>query len=398
MFSAMVSSNAVAILAILAFGGVDALSHPKDKAALSTTAHYATVSASAYSATTAAASHGSHTSASGPDDDYCEDDSATTLSTIVTLTGVSQSSHTGASDPDDDACEDEDYEYIPSPTTLSTIVSVSQSAYSSPPTVVSHNGHAPKTCKAVAPPPARLTCGTEGYISQNELTGRWPVQKKNSLAECATLCYTGPDCTAFHYREDGNCQIFIKTWASYGFYPSTSGTYWYQKECFECSDADAVLDVDFHDRNVSNWSLKTEVDGSFYMDVQTADGIPALRILESATEGEAQVNYLPEFEVEAETTYELVFNARSNLPVNQQTGMPETDFKLLTFYVYTHDDVIFETIPVNGAWTGGQGWLKFSSKFVVQKGEEGAATLAFTVHASGSQLDWYLGYLYIKKV
>ncbi|KAH7129289.1 hypothetical protein EDB81DRAFT_764436 [Dactylonectria macrodidyma] len=405
----MVSFKGLTIFSILALGRVNASIDPDDdcddETALSTTGHHPTSSVSTYSSSTSTiiipSSAASHVLNDVEDADevllsgtaHQPTGSATTFSSSTTTLIIPNSD---ASHVLNDV-EDVDEVRLYSTTFVTSIVSVSSSA-ASVATPGSQGGHAPKSCKAVAPPPAGRTCGVEGYINQADQSGRWPPQKKDSLKECATLCFSGPDCTAFRYRQDGNCQIFTQEFSSYGFTAGTSGSYWYQKECFECSDDGTVLGIDFHDNDVSNWCFTGDVDDSFELDIQTSDGLSSLRVRELATQGVAQVEYLTEFQVESETTYEMVFNVRSNLPVGRQTGLPDTDFKLLTFYVSTNDKVIYETIPVDGVWNGGEGWFKFSSKFVVQSGEKGAATLSFAVHASGSQLDWYLGYLYINSV
>ncbi|KAH7139802.1 hypothetical protein B0J13DRAFT_558502 [Dactylonectria estremocensis] len=405
----MVSFKGIAILSILALGKVNASTNTDDDCdddtTLSTAGHRPTGSAStSYSSTTTIITP---SSAASHHLDDVEDADEIRLSATAQATGSASTyssttttliiPNSATSHIVNDSGDDDEVRLYLTTTLVTSIVSVSSSASSPVSTPGSQGGHAPKSCKAVAPPPAGRTCGVEGYINQADQSGRWPPQKKNNLKECATLCFSGPDCTAFRYRQDGNCQIFTQEFSSYGFNASTSGSYWYQKECFECSDDGTVLDIDFRDNDVSDWCLTDDVDDSFELDIQTADGLSSLRVRELATEGEAQVEYLTEFQVDA-GTYEMVFNVRSNLPVGRQTGVPDTDFKLLTFYVSTNDRVIFETIPVDGVWNGGEGWYKFSSKFVVQRGEEGAATLSFAVHASGSQLDWYLGYLYINSV
>ncbi|KAF7541348.1 hypothetical protein G7Z17_g11977 [Cylindrodendrum hubeiense] len=190
----------------------------------------------------------------------------------------------------------------------------------------------------------------------------------------------------------------MNDFSSYGFYPSTTGTYWYQSGCFECSSDDTALDLDFTYADISDWTLTSDDANAFHMDLQTSDGKPSLRILEIYPKGKATIDYLSTFNVEAEATYELVFDVRSSLPVNQHTGLPDTDFSLLTFYITTNGNIIHETIPVNGVWDRGQGWLKFTSHFVVRKEDAGAAKLSFTLHASGVHLDWYLSYLWVRKV
>ncbi|KAK7408688.1 hypothetical protein QQX98_009156 [Neonectria punicea] len=300
-----------------------------------------------------------------------------------------------AEDDDDDDCEDDDDDITASLTTFSTMTNTASSTSATSP---AHGGHAPLTCTKAAPKPDGLVCGKQGYTNRDEETGRFPPVQKDTLEECATLCGTGPDCTAFSYREGGRCQLFIREFSTYGFTQTTSGTYWYEKGCYECSDSKTVLDIDFRAGDISDWSLTTAQDDSFFMDTRNVDGLLAMWILEATTDGRAEINYKPIFELEGESTYEIEFAARSSLPVDPKNGLPETNFKLMTVYLSTHDKVIYENIPTGGVWNGGQGWFKFSGKFVVPKANAGSTSLMFTIQASGQQLDWFLGNVYVRKV
>ena len=200
---AMASPKAIAIYALLAFGRV----HAED------------------------------------DDDDCDDDETTALSTtfatsIASYTKTASSTVTtrvpDGQDDDDDDCDDDDDDEIT--TSRTTFATVTQTASSTSTTAPAHDGHAPLTCTKTAPKPAGLVCGKQGYISRDDEKGRFQPTQKDTLEECATLCGTGPDCTAFSYRKGGRCQIFTREFSTYKFTQATSGTYWYEKGCYECTD------------------------------------------------------------------------------------------------------------------------------------------------------------------
>ncbi|KPM35787.1 hypothetical protein AK830_g10766 [Neonectria ditissima] len=342
------------------------------------------------------------------DDEDCDDEttalSTTFATSIASFTKTASSTATtrfpGGQDNDDndddgDDCDDDDNETTTSQTTFATVTNTASSTST---TTTAHSGHAPLTCTKAAPKPDGLVCGKQGYISRDEEQGRFPPTQKDSLEECATLCATGPDCAAFSYREGGHCQIFIRDFSTYGFTQTTSGTYWFEKDCYECSDSKTVLDVDFRSGDISDWSLTTDRDETFFLGTRNVDGLLALWVLEATTDGLAQINYDPTFKLNGESTYELGFAARSSLPVDPENGLPDTNFKLMAVYLSADDKVIYENIPTGGVWNGGQGWFKFSDKFIVPKANAGSISLKFTIQASGQQLDWFLGNVYITKV
>lgn len=183
------------------------------------------------------------------DDDDCDDEttalSTTFATSIASFTKTASSTATTRvpggqdDDDDDDDCDDDDDDETT--TSRTTFATVTNTASSTSTTAPAHDGHAPLTCTKTTPKPAGLVCGKQGYISRDDEKGRFQPTQKGTLEECATLCGTGPDCTAFSYREGGRCQIFIREFSTYGFTQATSGTYWYEKGCYECTDGKFLL-------------------------------------------------------------------------------------------------------------------------------------------------------------
>ncbi|KAK7430419.1 hypothetical protein QQZ08_002938 [Neonectria magnoliae] len=331
------------------------------------------------------------------DDDDCDDEttalSTTFATSMLSFTKTASSTATtvvpGDQDDDNDDCEDDDYITA----SLTTFTTMTNTASSTSVTSPAHGGHAPLTCIKAVPKSDGLVCGDQGYISRDEETGRFPLVQKDTLGESLDL-----PVPRSATENGGRCQLFIREFSTYGFTQTTSGTHWYEKGCYECSDCNllffkhlvhvydhqtdqastlvkTVLDIDFRAGEISDWSLTTVEDDTFFMDTRNVDGLLAMWILKATTDGRADINYNPTFELEGESTYEIDFAARSGLPVDPKNGLPETNFKLMTVYLLAHDKIIYEDIPTGGIWNGGQGWFKFSDKFVVPKANAGSTSL-----------------------
>ncbi|KPM34839.1 hypothetical protein AK830_g11728 [Neonectria ditissima] len=249
---------------------------------------------------------------------------------------------------------------------------------------------APAVCSAVDPAPDGLVCGATGDIKN--LDGRLTAIEQLSVEQCSNYCGTMAGCTTFQYRDTsgGRCVLFSSTPSDLGYLDDTySWDQFYEMGCFECS-TNAVVDIDFSTlENLDDFSMTMDTEDTFFFDTQTVEAQTVFRVLEATDSGSALVSYAPKFQLEADATYKLGFQVKSNHP-------DETDLSLLSFYVSTNDEIIFEYSPVGGNKMGS--WSTFSPEFTVREVDAGEGDLSIQFHASGLQLDWFFSYIYLPKV
>ncbi|KAK7422506.1 hypothetical protein QQX98_001518 [Neonectria punicea] len=249
---------------------------------------------------------------------------------------------------------------------------------------------APSVCSAFDPSPDGLICGDAGDIKN--LNERLTAIEQLSVEQCANYCGTMAGCTTFQYRDTsgGRCVLFSSSLTDLGYLDDPySWDVLYEMGCFECSN-NALIDIDFSTlETLDDFSMTMDTEDTFFFDTQSLEAQTVFRVLEATDSGAALVSYAPKFQLEADATYKLGFQVKTNHP-------DETDLSLLSFYVATNDEIIFEFSPENANKMGG--WSTFSPEFTVRAVDAGEGDFSIQFHASGLQLDWFFSYIYLQRI
>ncbi|KAF7556258.1 hypothetical protein G7Z17_g1533 [Cylindrodendrum hubeiense] len=249
---------------------------------------------------------------------------------------------------------------------------------------------APAQCTAIDPAPEGVVCGASGFV-QNP-AGKLFAVERLSLEGCSNYCGSNDACNTFQYRNtnEGSCVLYGDVLSDMRF--SNDDFSWdnfYEKSCFECSK-NTLIDLDFNvDQSTEDWSMTQDVEDSFFFDNLNVGGRNVFRVLDAADSGSATITYTPTFQLEAGPTYRLQFMLRTNLP-------DKTDFSLLTFYLATNEEIVFEYTPSGGTQVGEA--TLFSTDFTLEQRDAGEGTFLFNAKSSGLPLDWYFNYLYIQRI
>ncbi|KAF7555526.1 hypothetical protein G7046_g6541 [Stylonectria norvegica] len=250
-------------------------------------------------------------------------------------------------------------------------------------------------CSANIETPSGAICNQEGYIDKQ---GAVIDRGTRTLQECVDHCAASDGCTSFFHNKGNDCVIYSGALSSYGLVPYRTGTFFWEKDCFHCTNGVSALNLDFEDSDISHWELTTPADDTFFMDIQTpfsAEGgmSPALRIMENTASGHASASYMYPISLE-KGKYRVGFNTKSTLIPSPTGG---NNWSLLTITVSGGGGNLYNGAPENGISLG-NGWFRFEMEFDVAEDVGGSSFLDIGLDASGQMLDWYFDDIYIVSV
>ncbi|KPM45161.1 hypothetical protein AK830_g1417 [Neonectria ditissima] len=242
-------------------------------------------------------------------------------------------------------------------------------------------------------PQKGLACNLEG--DANDL-GSVVARGSLSLPQCAAFCASIEGCKSFSMDQNEKCEGYSNSLPKANIKQYETGMFWYDMLCLRCNNGDRVLDLNFEDVKVEDWTLETPADDSFYFDIAPAYSpnkgtTKAFRILEVANEGTATASYATDLNLQAGTTYKFAFSARTSY-VPMAVG--HVSFSLMTLTISGSSDDAFQGPPSDGVDLG-KGWFRFENKFTVEEGAAGNNFLSIGVTASGFQVDWFIDELEI---
>ncbi|CAM1504613.1 Fc.00g022040.m01.CDS01 [Cosmosporella sp. VM-42] len=237
-------------------------------------------------------------------------------------------------------------------------------------------------------------CNADGYITDNQAM---PFLHASALGfeECVNSCAVADGCKTIYWMA-GTCAIYSGQLTRANFGPGGNGGFWNDISCFDCGTVDPILDLDFENQNVDDWSISDDTENNYYFDIQTPEtavkgSTHAFRVLEGGETGSARVQYNPAIPVEV-GTYKLGFTAKNNY---QPDPTSSTKWEFVTVTVSSVGRDLYRGPPGGGSL--GRGWYQFEMDFEVADGQEGPAYLSFAMSASGFLLDYYFDDIYIVK-
>ncbi|CAM1506029.1 Fc.00g056700.m01.CDS01 [Cosmosporella sp. VM-42] len=304
----------------------------------------------------------------------------------------------------------------PATTTLATLVKPVSSTISSIAASAPTLGSETQVLCAAAYLRSKDICNVKGNIGNPA-----PRIDSNEISfqECASSCAESSVCTSIFYQ-NGLCTRYSGSFSDLGFQEANSEGFWYESSCFQCSRGkspdhydcvcprqankrslgELILDLDFEDGDVSNWSLEDTPDYSVYLDIQTPyDGrggtTKALRLFEGEDSGTGQAKYIPEFTLEDRETYMLYASVRNTAQWSPTSSSGWENIKLT---LMNGDLNLFEDLNVEGSALGGNNWIQWSALFEVQEGQGGSVSFGIDIQVSGRLLDYYFDDIKIFKI
>ncbi|KAH7152884.1 hypothetical protein EDB81DRAFT_855407 [Dactylonectria macrodidyma] len=252
-------------------------------------------------------------------------------------------------------------------------------------------------CTEIFPRPRAYICNTEGYIKHDSGKLNEPVFKA-SAESCADHCAETDKCTSFLFRE-GLCQLYKGSFSKFGFTEHESYSYWYEMECFRCSDAGVVIGVDFEGDNHGSWTLYGNTREAFSFEVKEKgfDGsAKALRVKELTNDGNGRIQWANKIPLKTGVTYALGFAMKNNKK-SPDSSWAALAAELLTLNISKDKKKILHTHPEHSMALA-DGWTQYHSTFKVPADLEGDARFSISIESSGSKIEWYFDDIYIKNI